>query len=128
MRIKFSIFRIIAYVICFLTASFIPLEYIEGRSFCIFYNLFGITCLGCGTTRAVFNVIHFNFIRALQFNFIAVIWFSFLLLVIIQDIFISFKLILTKKTFDFSIIEKFLYRIKFFQLWLSDKPKLNNLK
>jgi hypothetical protein len=115
MRIKFSIFRIITYVICFLIAYSIPLEYIEGRSFCIFYNLFGITCLGCGTTRAIFNIIHFNLMRALQFNFIGTVGFTLFLLAFIQDMFISFKLILTKKSANFSIIERFLYKIKFLQ-------------
>lgn len=128
MRIKFSIIRIITYVICFLIAYSIPLEYIEGRSFCIFYNLFGITCLGCGTTRASFNIIHFNFIRALRFNFIGSIWFTLFLLTIMQDIFIVFKLILTKKNVNLSIIERFLYKMKFLEPWLSNTSKLNSFK
>jgi hypothetical protein len=120
MRITFSVFRLVAYVICFSIAYCIPLEYIEGRSFCIFYNLFGITCLGCGTTRAAFNLIHSNFIRALEFNFMGTICFSIFLLVIMQDIFTSFRLILINKNVNLSIVERLLYKTKFFQQYLSN--------
>ena len=46
----------------------IPLDYVEGRSFCIFYNLYGLKCLGCGFSRAFFNMTRLNIAEAIAYN------------------------------------------------------------
>jgi hypothetical protein len=47
----------------------IPLENIcNGNTICIFKNLFGVECWGCGITRAVFSALHFRFQDAWEYN------------------------------------------------------------
>jgi len=48
---------------------FVPPEWLEGQhSVCLFLNLTGHECYGCGMTRAIFSAIHFRFYDAFQFN------------------------------------------------------------
>ncbi|MGL4656488.1 MAG: DUF2752 domain-containing protein [Sarcina sp.] len=46
----------------------IPLDFVEGRSFCIFYNLYDVKCFSCGFSRAFFNMTRFNFREAIEYN------------------------------------------------------------
>ena len=47
----------------------IPLENIcNGNTICIFKNLFGVECWGCGITRAIFSALHFHFYDAWEYN------------------------------------------------------------
>lgn len=47
----------------------IPLESIcNGNTICIFTNIFGVECWGCGITRAIFSVLHFHFYDAWEYN------------------------------------------------------------
>lgn len=39
-----------------------------GRSICLFDNLLGIKCWGCGMTRAIWCLAHLDFGSAWQFN------------------------------------------------------------
>jgi hypothetical protein len=43
-------------------------------SLCIFKNLFGIECLGCGTVRAFWLLIHFKFAEAFKMNCLVYIY------------------------------------------------------
>jgi hypothetical protein len=48
---------------------FVPLEWLKDQhSICIFRNLTGHECYGCGMTRAIFYAIHFRFDDAFHFN------------------------------------------------------------
>ena len=59
---------------------FIPLELIENSaSICISKLFFDKTCYGCGITRAIVNVIHFNFTKAFYYNKAIVIVFPLLI-------------------------------------------------
>ena len=40
----------------------------DGSTICLFKNIFGINCLGCGMTRAIFLVFEGNIITACQLN------------------------------------------------------------
>ena len=40
----------------------------QGRSICLVHNLFGVECWGCGMTRALYSVAHFEFAQAWQYN------------------------------------------------------------
>ena len=47
----------------------LSLDDLEGkRSICLFKNLFGIECYGCGITKAVIAITQLDFIRAFNYN------------------------------------------------------------
>lgn len=47
----------------------IPAERImHGHSICLFRNLFGTECYGCGMTRALFSLLHLDFGAAWGYN------------------------------------------------------------
>ena len=45
----------------------------EGQSICLFVNVFGVECFGCGMTRAIYSAMHFNFETALSYNKLVVV-------------------------------------------------------
>ena len=106
MRKKYSIIRLVIYIISIIFIYSIPLEFIEGRSFCIFYNLFGIICIGCGITRGLFNIINLNFSEAYSYNPLSFLWFLIFLLIFIQDLSKIIKLLINKEPGKYSVIEK----------------------
>ena len=47
----------------------IPIESIcNGNTICVFTNIFGVECWGCGITRAIFSALHFRFYDAWEYN------------------------------------------------------------
>jgi len=52
--------------IAFLACALIFIKYIPIP--CIFYEITGWKCPGCGMTRAVFSILHFNFKEAFYYN------------------------------------------------------------
>ena len=57
----------------------IPEESIyNGKSICIFTNIFGVECWGCGITRAIFSVLYFRFTEAWEYNRLVTIVFPLL--------------------------------------------------
>ena len=54
--------------------SMVSLDVLERKhSICLFINLFGIECYGCGITKAVIATIQLDFIRAFNYNKLIVI-------------------------------------------------------
>jgi hypothetical protein len=52
----------------------IPLKWLESRhTICLFKNVTGHECYGCGMTRAVLSAMHFQFENAFRFNKLVVI-------------------------------------------------------
>jgi hypothetical protein len=48
---------------------FIPLEWLKNQhSICLFKNITGHECYGCGITRAILSAIHFQFANAFMYN------------------------------------------------------------
>lgn len=45
----------------------------DGHAVCIFHNLTGRDCYGCGMTRALFSLLHFDPAAAWEYNRLAVI-------------------------------------------------------
>ena len=82
-------------------AYIIPLEYVENKSFCLFCNLFGFTCFGCGMTRAIFNLLHLNFSKAIDFNIGIIFWVPVFIIVVTNDIYITIKLFFSKSFNNF---------------------------
>jgi len=78
----------IAVLSCILVfLSIIPFEFIEdGPTICIFKNLLGIECPGCGMTRAFSCILHGDLIAAVSYNRLVVIVFPLFCLVLIRDI------------------------------------------
>jgi hypothetical protein len=59
---------------------FIPLEWIKDQhSVCLFKNLTGHECIGCGMTRATLSAIHFQFENAFIYNKLFIIVFPMLI-------------------------------------------------
>lgn len=78
--------RLTIYIIGILILYTIPIEYIEGRSFCLWYNLFEVKCFGCGMTRAFFNLSRLNIKKAINYN-IMIIPMLIPIYIIIKDIY-----------------------------------------
>lgn len=52
----------------------IPIEGIfNGKSICLFKNVFGVECWGCGITRAIFSALYLRFADAWEYNHLVVI-------------------------------------------------------
>lgn len=53
---------------------FLPLQAVENNhSICIYKNLTGFECWGCGMTRAILSAIHFQFDKAFVYNRLVII-------------------------------------------------------
>lgn len=83
----FDAVRMVLYITVFLLLVLLPVSFFEERSFCVYYNLFGVRCPGCGTTRAVVNLLHGNFERAWMYNRLGVILAPALAAVIFHDMY-----------------------------------------
>jgi hypothetical protein len=58
---------------------FVPLDWIKDQhSICLYKNITGNECLGCGMTRAVLSVIHFQFENAYNYNKLVIVVFPLL--------------------------------------------------
>lgn len=58
---------------------FIPLDWIKDQhSICLYKNLTGHECIGCGMTRATLSAIHFQFGDAYKYNKLFIIVFPLL--------------------------------------------------
>lgn len=76
---------VLAYSLIFLAT--IPTELIErGPVVCIFKNLIGIECFGCGITRALSSILHGNLVAAVSYNKLVVIVFLLLCFILLKDI------------------------------------------
>jgi hypothetical protein len=66
----------------------IPFDWIsEQNSVCLFKNLTGHECIGCGMTRAVLSVLHFQFGNAFRFNKLVIIVFPLLVYIWLKTLF-----------------------------------------
>jgi len=64
------------FVLLFLPAHFFD----SGESMCLSVQIFNMKCLGCGLTRAIMHLIHFDFRAAWEFNKLSYIVFPFLVI------------------------------------------------
>ena len=97
--------RFLIYIAVPILFVILPVETAEQGSLCFWYVLSGVLCPGCGTTRAMTNFMHLDFIRAFSYNpfltcFIAPVFFIFA----VNDIWIFFRR-LANKTDKLSLIE-----------------------
>jgi hypothetical protein len=91
-----KILMLIGYCLALLIFIFAGQHYV-----CPFKYFLNIPCPGCGMTRAIFCILHLNFIGALKYNILSIIVFLWLVL---YFIFMIYDLIFSK---DF--LNKFLH-------------------
>jgi hypothetical protein len=74
------IIKIAAILIMPVALYFVPLEWVKNQhSVCLFKNLTGMECYGCGMTRAILSAIHLQFENAFHFNKLFLIVFPLLI-------------------------------------------------
>jgi len=82
----------------------VPIEQLnQQHSICLFKNIFGRECWGCGITRAIISAFQFNFAAAFQYNKLVVI--------VLPLLFFEWL----------KIIRKLLMEIKIKELWIRIK-------
>ena len=70
---------------------FIPVSKLNGQhTICLFKNITGYECYGCGMTRAVLSVLHFDFHTAFCYNRLVVFVFPLLVYVWAKTIYQCF--------------------------------------
>ena len=58
---------------------FIPKAYLgDTYPICLFRIIFDLKCIGCGTTRALWSIMHFRFNDAIEYNKLIVVTFPLL--------------------------------------------------
>jgi len=78
----YSYIKIVGLLILPVLLFVVPVDWLNGqRSVCLFKNIFGVECWGCGITRAVLSTIQFNFTAAFNYNKLIVIVFPLLVYV-----------------------------------------------
>ena len=55
-------------------------------SVCLYWNVFGVHCPGCGMTRAISALLHADYARALSFNRLVVVVFPLIVGVLAFDL------------------------------------------
>lgn len=66
---------------------FLPMKWLENStSICIYKNLIGHECIGCGITRAIHQAIHFNFKIAYEYNHLIIIVLPLLMYVWVKKV------------------------------------------
>lgn len=89
MTLKTNKNRIInIFILVIVTILFVMLFILKKEIPCMFKSILGISCPGCGMTRAINEIIHLRFIDAFKFNILSiplVIIGSFSFFVIIYD-------------------------------------------
>ena len=79
--------------------SMLSLDNLEGKhSICLFRNLFGIECYGCGITKAIIASLQLDFIRAFQYNKLIVIVMPLIVYVWGREIIKCVRIVKNKKT------------------------------
>lgn len=71
--------KIIGYIIIPLVLIYLPANYFDsGKSICLSVVLLDTTCYGCGMTKAIMHLCHFDFQKAFDYNKLSFIVFPIL--------------------------------------------------
>lgn len=70
-----KILKIVGLAIVPAILYFIPYDWVYEKddTICMFKNLTGLECPGCGMTRALISIIHFDFVIAYGYNKLVVV-------------------------------------------------------
>lgn len=86
---KFTLFLLAVSPVIF---YFLPSDKIYyGHSVCLFRNLFGIECYGCGMVRALYSAIHLNITESISYNPMVIIVAPLLFYVWSKTLYIGIK-------------------------------------
>lgn len=89
-KISISIFALLC--ITYIVLLILPANYFdEGDSICVSVVLFDVECYGCGLTRAIQHLIHFEFQEAWEYNKLAFIIFPFAIAVILYELILMYR-------------------------------------
>jgi hypothetical protein len=73
-RKGFPVIRFIGFILIPIIIYIIPFEWVKDHnSICLYKNITGHECYGCGMTKAIFSAIHFNFTDAFYYNKLVII-------------------------------------------------------
>ncbi|MDR1848146.1 MAG: DUF2752 domain-containing protein [Bacteroidales bacterium] len=87
MKKKYCYLYICGLLVLPILLFFISVDWLnEHQTICLFNNLFGIDCWGCGITRAVLSTLHFRFEDAFEYNKLVVVVFPLLVYCYIHKI------------------------------------------
>jgi hypothetical protein len=85
--------RKVGYALLFLLVAFglflmyLPADYFDmGEAICLSVRFFNVECYGCGLTRGVMHLIHFEFAEAWAFNKLTFIVFPLLVYTLLFEI------------------------------------------
>jgi len=74
------VFKALIIIILGILFYCIPKEYLgETYPICLYRIIFNKECIGCGTTRALWSIIHFKFHDAIEYNKLIVVTFPLLI-------------------------------------------------
>ncbi|MGM0607198.1 MAG: DUF2752 domain-containing protein [Candidatus Muiribacteriota bacterium] len=63
----------------------LPVEkFANKHTLCLIKKFTGHNCPGCGTTRAFYSILHFNFLKAYKYNKLSIITFPLAVIVIFK--------------------------------------------
>jgi hypothetical protein len=86
MKKKPKIFLFILLFIGGIVLLFLPKDFFDsGQSMCLSVVLLDMECYGCGMTRAIQHLIHFDFQQALHYNKLSLIVFPLFVVLIIME-------------------------------------------
>ncbi len=96
-KIKALLIIIILLIIPFILRQISLGDLEKAPTICIYKNITGRDCWGCGTSRAVISLLNFDFKQAYDFNKRIVIVFPLLVYLWFKWIFMNIKILLMKK-------------------------------
>lgn len=93
-------FYFIILVLPYLIFLILPADYFDkGESVCPSILLFNAKCSGCGLTRAVMHLIHFQISKALEYNKYVLLWVFPVFILYFPEVFFVGKNLLIKKLY-----------------------------
>ena len=91
----YSYIKIIGLLLLPVLLFFIPVNWLNRQhSICLFKNLTGHECYGCGITRAIISTVQFHFETAFHYNKLIIVVFPLLVYVWIKTVYKYFKVLL----------------------------------
>ena len=85
-KLKLSIYGLL--FVIYLVLMFLPKTFFDkGKSLCVSKVLFDIECYGCGLTRGIMHLIHFDFEGAYHYNKLSFLVLPLFVYLVLQDIY-----------------------------------------
>ena len=78
-KLILKIILLICIPIIILITSFIGLG--NGQTICLFNNILGVNCIGCGTTKSIISFMNGEFIQSFNYNYNIIIILPLLLFI-----------------------------------------------